>query len=67
MIHRCDATVFFEVTRMPELPATVVASEPSGVGVDEEVIVETVLSGEDGTAFGALIWPEIQKIIYGST
>jgi hypothetical protein len=54
--------VFFEVTRVPELPAAIVACESGGVGMDEEVIVETVLPGEDGTTFGALIWPRKQMV-----
>ena len=56
------SSVFFEVTRVPELPAAVVTSESSGVGVDEQVIVEAVLPGEDCTAFGAFIWSEIKGI-----
>jgi len=47
---------------VPELPAAIVACESGGVGMDEEVIVETVLPGEDGTTFGALIWPRKQMV-----
>ena len=43
---------------MTELSAAVVAGEPGGVGVDQQVVVEAVLAGEDCVTFVTLVWSE---------
>jgi len=41
---------------MPELTMAIRASESGHVGMDEHVVVQTVLPCEDGTAATALVW-----------
>ena len=48
--------VLLEVARMAKLTATIAASKPALVVVDEHVIVEAMLPSECGVANGAHKW-----------
>ena len=48
---------------MAELSAAVGAGEPGGVCVDQQVVVEAVLPGEDSEALVALVWPEKRNVL----
>jgi hypothetical protein len=50
--------MLFEVTRVTKLSAAVVAGEPGRVGVDEQVVVQAVLTGEHRLTLVALVRPK---------
>ena len=56
--------MFFEVTRVPELPSAVGAGEPGRVCVDQEVVVQAVLPGEHCLALVAFVGPEVKNYLY---
>ena len=53
---RVPSTMFLVMRWVTELTMTIWASESRQVGVDQHMVIETMLASEDGSTSSAFVW-----------